>query len=428
MIKQLKRKIYRFLRGSQKYTKTDMVYLAKGGFWLNLGQGVASVAGLGLAVAFANLLDPETYGTFKFIISFVAILSIPCLQGMNQAVVRAVSQNNERTVYPALKTKIKWGVFGGAGALMVAGYYFYNDNSTLGISFLIMAGFIPFLNNLNIWIHYLNGKKNFKSLAQYQAGMRMTVVATIVAVLFFTQNLFILLFVHFAANTLIRGTILFLTLKKYPPNSKHDPPSIGYGKHLSLMGVLGPVSNQIDKILLFHFLGPIQVAVYTFSLRPIKELKKPLSSLNKLALPKLSQRSPEQLKRALPGKILRMMIVLVPLVVIYIFIAPHFYRLLFPQYIEATFYSQIFALSLLLFPKMLIGQTLTAHARKKQLYIIRILTPTCRIILFLILVPLYGIQGAIISLIAAEGINTLLLVFFFFRKNKTEYENSVVGS
>lgn len=401
------------MRYSQKYTKTDMVYLAKGGFWLNLGQGIASVAGLGLAVAFANLLNPETYGTFKFVISFTAILSIPCLQGMNQAVVRAVSRGKEGVLLPALKTKIKWGIFGGLGALLLAGYYFYNDNSVLGISFLIMAGFIPFFSNLNIWVHYLNGKKNFKALAKYQAGARIAVVAVIVAALFFTQNLFILLFVHFASNTLIKTAILFLTLKKFPPNSEHDPPSIGYGKHLSLMGILGPISNQIDKILIFHFLGPIQVAVYTFSLRPIKELKKPLGSLNKLTLPKLSQRDPEELKRSIPAKMLKMLAVLIPVTGLYILIAPYFYQLLFPQYIEATAYSQVFALSLLFFPKMLMGQSLTAHARKKQLYILNISTPALKIILLVSLLPFFGIWGAMIAMLATELFNTILLLFLF---------------
>jgi O-antigen/teichoic acid export membrane protein len=413
MPKRIKRKLYSFLRHSEKYTKTDMVYLAKGSFWLNAGQAVVSVVGMGLAVAFANLLPPETYGTFKFVISFVAILSIPTLTGMNQALIRAVAQGNEGVIYPALGIKLKWGALGAVGTLLLAGYYFYNDNSVLGISFLIMAAFIPFLNNLNIWIHYLNGKRNFKALAQYQAVMRILVVSTIVLTLVLTKNLFIILFAHFAASTLVRGAFLFLTLKKYPPNQNHDPATIGYGKHLSLMGILGPVSNQLDKILLFHYLGPVQLAVYAFSLRPIEEMKKPLGNLNKLALPKLSQRDMGQLRAAIPGKMFKLFLVLAPMVGVYILIAPYFYSFLFPQYTDAILYSQVLALSLLVFPKMLIGQALTAHAQKKQLYILRIATPAFKIILFLILLPFCGIWGAITAIIATEFFNLFLLLIFF---------------
>jgi len=64
-IKKLKDKIYRLLRRSEKYFKTDMVYLAHGGFWLTLGQIISSAASFLLAIAFANLLPKETYGTYK---------------------------------------------------------------------------------------------------------------------------------------------------------------------------------------------------------------------------------------------------------------------------------------------------------------------------------------------------------------------------
>ncbi len=416
MFKNIKRKLYHFLRGSEKYTKTDMVYLAKGSFWLNSGQIITSFAGMGIAVAFANLLPPETYGTFKFVVSFVAILSIPTLTGMNQALIRAVAQGAEGVFYPVLKTKMKWGILGGLGALLVAGYYFYNDNSILGVSFLIMGCFIPLLNNLSIWISYLNGKRNFKTLAQYQTTMRILVVSTIILTLVFTQNLFIILFVHFLTNTILRGLILLITLKKYPPNDTHDPHTIGYGKHLSLMGILGPVSKQLDKILLFHFLGPTQLAVYTFSLRPMKELKKPLGNLNKLALPKLSTRNFKELQISIPAKMLKLFFVLLPIVGAYIFIAPDFYQLLFPKYTEAVIYSQVFALSLLLFPKMLMAQAMTAHAQKKQLYILRTITPFFKIILLFALLPFYGIWGAVTALVATEIFSLLLLMLFFLKK------------
>ncbi len=62
----LRAKICNFLRWSEKYIKTDMIYLVKGGFWLTLGQIISSVSSLLLVIAFANLLPKETYGIYKY--------------------------------------------------------------------------------------------------------------------------------------------------------------------------------------------------------------------------------------------------------------------------------------------------------------------------------------------------------------------------
>lgn len=413
MIKKIKQKIYFLLRKSEKYTKTDMVYLAKGSFWLNLGQIISSIAGLNMAIALANLLPPETYGVYKFILSFLAILTIPTLNGMNTALIRAVAQGNEGTLWPAVKEKIKWGALGTLGAFIMAGYYFYNQNIALVMCFLIMAVFIPFINTFTIWVQYLNGKKKFKLIGKYQTIMRILVVASIIITVFFTKNILVILFIYFTATTLIRFLFFTIITKKYPPNNKIDYPSIGYGKHLSLMGILTIIAKQTDKILLFHFLGPVQLAVYTFSLRPIEEMLNPLNNLAKISAPKLSQRPINDLKKSIPGKMFRLFLVMIPIVGIYILIAPYFYQFLFPKYTDSVIYSQTFALTLLFFPNMLMSQTLIAHAKKKQLYITRTLVPGFKIILFFILLPIYGIWGAIATSLLTNLFGTFILLILF---------------
>jgi O-antigen/teichoic acid export membrane protein len=95
MINNLKEKAVRALRWSQKYTKTDMVYLAKGGGWLSIGQVVEKLSALGLAIAFANLIPQETYGTYKYIISLGGIIAIFTLSGLRTAVTQAVARGYE---------------------------------------------------------------------------------------------------------------------------------------------------------------------------------------------------------------------------------------------------------------------------------------------------------------------------------------------
>ncbi len=414
-MKKIKRKIVKFLLWTQKWTKTDMLYLAKGSFWLNAGKTINAISALGLTVAFANLLSSETYGSFKFTMALLPLLSIPTLNGLNTALLRSISQGNEGNFYLTLKTKIKWGIWGTLGAIGISGYYLYNGNHTLFLAFLIASLFIPFLSSLNIWIQYLNGKKDFKHSAQYETSVQILHILAVIITIFFTKNLFTLLFVHFASHVILRLIFLLITLKKYPPNSKKDSSSINFGKHLSLMSMLGPISNQIDKILLFHFLGPIQLIIYTLALKPVQEFKKPLKSLGQLAIPRLSQRNFNELKKTIPIKIFKFTIILLPIILIYILLAPILFNFLFSKYTEAILYSQIYSLTFLLFPASLISQTFVAHAQKKQLYIFNVIIPCFKILSFAILLPLYGIWGAIFTLIFAQ-LFTFLILFILFKQ------------
>ena len=117
MLEISKIKLYKLLRWSEKWTHTDMVYIAKGGFWLTLAQIVSTFSGFLLVMAFANLLDPETYGIYKFVLSMASLFAIPTLSGMGTALVRSVAQGNEGSIIPALKIKIKWGLIGGVASI-----------------------------------------------------------------------------------------------------------------------------------------------------------------------------------------------------------------------------------------------------------------------------------------------------------------------
>jgi hypothetical protein len=56
---QLKYKAYTFLRWSERHTKTDMIYLTKGGFWLTLAQVISSASGKQISYKIEYLVTLE---------------------------------------------------------------------------------------------------------------------------------------------------------------------------------------------------------------------------------------------------------------------------------------------------------------------------------------------------------------------------------
>jgi O-antigen/teichoic acid export membrane protein len=151
MFNNLHHRIYKVLRYSEKYTQTDMVYLAKGSFWLTLGQVAGSFAAFILAIAFANFLSPETYGDYKYVISIVSILAIFTLPNMSIAFIRSVSRGQEGNIEDIIKKKIQWGLIASFFALIFALYYFLKNDNYLAITFVIASLFLPIFNTFKIF-------------------------------------------------------------------------------------------------------------------------------------------------------------------------------------------------------------------------------------------------------------------------------------
>jgi len=70
-----------------------MVYLASGGVWLTASKVCATTASLIVSITFANLLLPETYGAYKYLLSIFAILTLTTMPGIDTSFQRAVAQS-----------------------------------------------------------------------------------------------------------------------------------------------------------------------------------------------------------------------------------------------------------------------------------------------------------------------------------------------
>src|SRR5581483_9763038 len=96
------------LKQLEKYTKIDMLYLTRGGFWAAVSQITLSGATLLLTVAFAHYLSKDTYGQYKYILSVANILKILILSGIGGAALQSIARGYEGTLNYAFWQNIKW--------------------------------------------------------------------------------------------------------------------------------------------------------------------------------------------------------------------------------------------------------------------------------------------------------------------------------
>lgn len=414
-MRKIENKIYHILRWSEKYTRTDMVYLAKGGFWLTVSRVISFVIIISSAIVFANFLSKEIYGIYKFIISIAGIIGAFSLSGMGPAITRIISKGFDGALRTGAQVALKWNSSLFFIGIAISVYYYLNGNNELSMALLIVAIFLPFKRTFSIYDSYLQGKKLFKLRALYGGlGDGIPIVILILTAIFF--NSFLLMVLAFFASYTIMNILLYLiVIKKYKLKKEPAPEVISYGKHLSVMDILRNIAAQLDNILLFHFVGPAQLAIYSFATAPPREITTLNSILQTLTLPKVSNRSIEELKKTLPRKVLITFLVSLFLFIAYVIVAPYIFKIIFPQYIDSIFLSQIFAINILFAPGILFHQTLVGHMQKKKLYIINSVIPIIKIILLFLLLPFYGVWGAISAILFTRTVQFIML-FYFFKK------------
>ncbi len=408
-MENLKNKAYQGLRSSESFFKTDMVYATKGGSWLTFGHGIAMLSGFILSIAFANLFPKESFGNYKFILSMVGIVGAFSLTGMGTAIVQSVARNFN-TLRQGFRINLRWsvGIFIGGVALSI--YYYVNSNFLLSLAFLLAGILQPIISSANLYTSYLLGKKDFKRSSLYGMVHNIVPSASIIITLLLTNSLYVIVTVYFVVGTLVSLFLYYKTNKAYQKEKIREDPSglLSYSGHLSAMGIIGQVASFLDKILIFHYLGAAPLAIYAFAIAPVEQLQGGKKIFGALMIPKLSQRSFEELQRSTPRKAVILTVYAIGLIIIYVIVAPYFYKLLYPQYLDSVFYSQIYSLTLLAISGTVFNETLVAHKKTKELYIYRTTIPLVTIALFIILLPTYGLMGLIVSHITIRCLSTVL--------------------
>ncbi len=418
----MKKLITNIIYKLQRYFKIDFFYLIKGEAWLILGKAINTIVVFTTAWAWANWIDKGIYGNYQYILSLVGIVSIFSLPEMEAAVIQAVARNFEGSFIKGFKTKLKWGLLGSLLTLIIAGYYFFQGNLNLSLALLVVALFLFLFNASLAYTGFLTGKRLFSvqvkydSITQITAGAIMLLTLFLIKKIFFNWPghiiLFLIISVYFISRTSLRFFFFMKTKTRFLPNTKEDPETVSYGKKLSFSGIIDVLSSSLDKILLFHYLGAVELAVYAFAVLVPQQINVFLKHIGALALPKFSIRSKDEIRETLLRKIFYLATLISFLVIVYILTASFIYQIFFPKYLDSVAYSRIFALSIIPL-SFSMGAIFRAKMMIKQIYQIKIIVPLVRASLFLILIPLYGIWGAVIGVLITRTFSAFLAVFLF---------------
>jgi O-antigen/teichoic acid export membrane protein len=399
-----------------RWFKLDFHYVAKNSFWLVSNQVIGALSSLILTIVFAHFVSKDDFGTYKYIISIMGIISVFTLSGMNTSVIQAVARGFEGTYKRSIIVQLKWSIIPCVASLAVALYYTYFGNFTLAIPLFVVAFAAPLSSVANTFMALLMGKKQFKTYSIYSIITAIFYLVWMAGIVFLGGKSIALASGYVLVSLITSGLFYFVTNKKFPANDKNDESAIGYGKHLSLMNVLSGVAAQVDSILIFHLLGPANLAIYSFATNIPERIRVMFNFTGTLVLPSLANKTIDEAQASITRKIITMILIAAGVILVYIVAAPFIYKILFPQYMDSVIYSRIFSLSMFAIATNISLSTLFSQRLKGELYIFTTFNPIIRIVLLAVFIYFFGLWGAIVSRIIASTVNLLSSIYLVYRK------------
>lgn len=384
--------------------------------WLFSGQVVGIFTALLLALGYSHFLSKETYGTYKYILSIFAILMVFALPGMSDAAQRAIAQGKEGVFWKTFRKRIEWATVGGVICAGIGFYYFLYGNTLLAAVFLAASPFIIFVD---VFTHYnalLMGRQLFRESSYYNTVVQVATAIIIFLAVLFSTNLVTLIVAYLGAFVVARGIALLYVTRKFALNDVHDDTAFSYGAHMSTTNIINISIGQLDSVLLWHFLGPVGLAIYAFAEAAADQGQKVFKLLTTaMAFPKFSAADKEILKLTLPRKILIAHLATIPAALALALIVPFVYTFLFPQYVDSIPYAQVMALFLSFTPLRFLSTAVNAKASTRAIYTLSIFGSTLQVTLLLLMIPLWGIWGAIYATFIQQCITNALALHLFYK-------------
>lgn len=381
------------------------------------------VFGLATIYVLVRTLDQNQFGAYQYVLALVAVLTIFSLPGLNNAVMQSTARGREGAFRLSLKPSILLGFVGSLILSAIGTWYLFVKNSDLSAMCYIASALFPFAYSLTQWKSVQAGRENFSSLllAEGVASLLLAIIVISVSI-FIPGSIIWPFFVVMAVPALENLILTGYYLKKIPREAATEEGSLAYGMKTTIYSSLNIIANHMDKLLIYSFLSPASLAIY-FVAERMSELTKSIGQNLAAVLAPSFAKAENYTDRM--DKILNVFSVSLGVsIIIFAFtILPWLMMVLFGEdYREAIPYAQA------LLCTVAVGNHATLRNRfinskldEKSNRDITISMSLVRIVASLILVPIYGINGAIVATFIYRISTTLIMHYIM----KTRYKRNI---
>ena len=318
-----------------KKLKFDAHYFVRGGFWLSLSQLITILAGILTTSLFAKYLTESEYGTYRYLLTLVAIFSYFSLTGIGQSLLQAAAKGFNNFYKESFKTNLLYNSGVVISAFCGFIYYFLNENIVLSLGCLLIMLLQPVINLFQYTPTTLIGSKKFKESTLLQSLKTVFVTSTALASILVTQNVLILFSAYLVANALVNliSTWYFRqTTENNVTPLKQQNKLITYAKGTTVRHLILNLSGKLDIVILFTQVGAMEVAAYSIATLIPDQVRGFVKNMSQMLVPKYSQtENTAIILKSFPKRSLQIFILSAICTLVYIATSPIIYSLLFPK-------------------------------------------------------------------------------------------------
>jgi len=417
MIKKIRREIYNRSKILGEHFGFDLPYYIENGFWLSLSKFFELGFGVIITVIFARFTTQEIYGQYNLLISILAILSIISIPGLSVSALRSVSNGKHGVYLKAITLKFLWSLAGVPLLLIIGFWYYYSENTIMGICLLSAALFFPFYYSSSSWPVIYQGTKKFNKYSIFAIIKVSLSSLFIIAVIYNgTETVFPIFISYLIAHTGLNIFFFVLSLKDVE-NNETDNIWKQSGYKLTVFKFISLAYDYVDKLIIGFLLGPEKLAIYAIAVGINSYMGQLNGIVTRIIMPKLFNTSKKYFKDIFKKLIRIFSLGSVLSAFIMYFIVPWLITFLYStKYSASISYSQIYIIAIPFYSLSTIFQLGLIYLEKEtELTKIKLYTITINILLYLILIPYFGIMGAIIASLVYFLILDVIYIFKFIQ-------------
>lgn len=397
----------------------------KNTLWLATTEIITQLLKLVLIVYMARILGAEEYGKFSFALSFVTMLVIFAGLGLDNIITREFSRSKEAEKdYPSiisLKLFLSIGVF----LLMYIGSFFITQEPSIRKSIWLLGAFILITSFLNIFYAFFHARQKM----EYEAFFKIVqyVVLTIFSflVLFIVPSIENISFAFLATNFITLAFILiffhfFIRSIKLEYNKNIWRKFISFSWPLTLGVIIGWIYAPVSSVMLGYFGYNTENGWYSAAYKIIGAFVISVILVSRSFFPainKASAASKERLQRIWNYQKELMIICAFPFIAGGMALASKiinfFYDSSFAPSIPIfQWMAFVFAIDFLYYPY---ATALIIFGQEKRNFVLIIAGLALNIVLNIVLIPVYKLQGVMVSNLISSLTVFLLAVFAVMR-------------